>query len=214
MHENQIISYLNKHYKTLNEPDLVNGIAQYGQLHTFEAGQVIMDFGDYVRLVPLIVEGSIKVLREDEEGLHELLLYYLNPGDTCSMSFSCCMMQKRSDIRTIAEMDSTIIGLPIQKVDEWMMRFPSWKNFVMRSYDNRMRELIHAIDQVAFHKLDERLLHYLEQKSAANNHAIIETTHIEIAHDLNTSRETVTRLLKKLEKLNKIRQSRHKIELL
>jgi len=180
----------------------------------FRAGEVIMDYGHYIKLVPLVVKGSIKVVREDAERDHEIFLYFLSSGETCSMSFSCCMLNKRSDIRTTAEEDATIIGIPIKYVDEWMMKYKSWKNFVMSSYDQRMQELVKTIDTIAFDNMDERLLKYLHQKSEAVNSKILLTTHQDIAYDLNASREAISRLLKKLEHIGRIKLSRNKIELL
>ena len=130
------------------------------------------------------------------------------------MSFSCCMMNKKSDIRTIAEEDSLIIGLPIQQVDEWMSRYKSWQQFVMQSYDMRMRELVQAIDEIAFKRMDERLISYLEKKAEASHSQLIQTTHQQIAYDLNASREAVSRLLKQMEKEGTVKLGRNKIEML
>ena len=123
-------------------------------------------------------------------------------------------MEKQSNIRTSAEDDTTIIGIPVQYVDAWMMKYRSWKNFVMNSYDHRLNELVRTIDHIVFQNLDQRLLTYLEQKSVANPSKLINTTHQDIAYDLNASREAISRLLKKLEKLGRIELSRNKIELL
>lgn len=203
-----------EHFPMLTEPALQEEIAEVAVLRKYKADEIIMDFGSYIKMVPLVISGSIKVVREDEEKGHELYLYYLHPGETCSMSFSCCMMNKRSDIRTTAEEDTVLLGIPIKYIDEWMMKYQSWKNFVMRSYDQRMRELVATIDSIAFQKMDERLLNYLHQKSAASGSQIINTTHQQIAYDLNASREAVSRLLKQLEKIGEIRLGRNKIELL
>lgn len=204
---------LQRHFPGLSEKALHEEIVSVGKLYQFKAGDVIQDYGGYIKLVPLLLEGSIKVQREDEEG-NELLLYFLEAGQTCSMSFSCCMMNKQSDIRTVAEEDVTMIGIPIQYVDEWMRKYQSWKNFVMRSYDQRMRDLIKTIDSIAFKKMDERLLEYLEQKVQVNSNSVISTTHQAIAYDLNASREAISRLLKQLEKQGRVRLGRNKIELL
>lgn len=203
-----------KHFPALNEKKLIDEIGEIGQFANFKAGEMIMDFGAYVKWVPLLIEGSIKVVREDKNRDQELFLYFLKPGETCSMSFSCCMMHKKSDIRTTAEDDSTLIGIPVKYVDEWMMKYPSWKNFVMQTYDARMHELIQTIDSIAFNKLDERLLKYLQQKATAIQATTIHTTHQDIAHDMNASREAISRLLKKLEKEQHIKLGRNKIELL
>jgi CRP/FNR family transcriptional regulator len=210
----EIFELVHQNFPGLAELALQKEIAQVGSLKHFKAGEVIMNFGSYVKLVPLLVKGSIKVVREDDEDGRELLLYYLYAGETCSMSFSCCMMDKRSDIRTTAEDDSTVIAIPVKYVDEWMSRYPSWKNFVMRSYDSRMQEMIKTIDTIAFKKMDERLLKYLKERSIANKSRIIHSTHQEIAADLNASREAISRLLKQLEKKGVVTLERNKINLL
>ncbi len=210
----QLLELVKKHFSSINEKALQEEIAKVGRLMHFKRGERIMDFGAYIKMVPLVISGSIKVVREHDEGDHEIFLYFLNGGETCSMSFSCCMMNKRSDIRTTAEDDTSLIGIPIKYVDEWMMKFPTWKNFVMRSYDQRMQELVRTIDHIVFHNMDERLLQYLQKKSVATTSNTIQTTHQDIAHDLNASREAVSRLLKKLENMGKIKLGRNKIELL
>ena len=210
----EILNLIHQHFPVLSELALQKEIAQVGKLATFPAGQVIMDFGAYVKLVPLLVKGSIKVIREDEVDGKELLLYYLNAGETCSMSFSCCMMDKQSDIRTTAEDDSQLIVIPIKYINEWMSKYPSWRNFVMSSYDSRMQEMVKTIDSIAFKKMDERLLQYLKQRTSAHQSNTIHSTHQEIADDLNASRESISRLLKQLEKKGVVSLERNKIQLL
>lgn len=209
----EVLSLIRQHYPQIAERNLQDEIADVATIMHFKAGELIMDFGAYVKLVPLIIEGSIKVSREDEEG-HELFLYYLQPGETCSMSFTCCLMDKKSEIRTMAEEDTTLIGIPTRYMDLWMTRYPSWKNFVMTSYDRRMMELVRTIDSIAFKKMDERLMDYLEKKAEANKNRTLQATHQEIAYDLNASREAVSRLLKQLEKDGVVALGRNRIELL
>lgn len=213
MHTAEIGQVIQQKFGQLAEPALQATIAEVGQLHHFRAGEIIMDYGSYVRMVPLIVEGTIKVTREDEEG-RELLLYFLTTGDTCSMSFSCCMTSKRSAIRTLALEDSTVIGIPVQYVDQWMTRFQSWKNFVMRSYDERMHELVKVIDSIAFANLDTRLQDYLEARKASTGSPVIAATHKEIAADMNVSREAISRLLKKMEQMEIVSLGRNEVTVL
>jgi CRP/FNR family transcriptional regulator len=159
----QVLQLLQRNYPQVAEKALQEEIASVGKIMTFDAEDIIMDYGSYVRFVPLILEGSIKVSREDEEG-NELFLYYLSPGETCSMSFTCCMMNKKSEIRTVAEENTKIIAIPIRYMDLWMSKYQSWKNFILRSYDDRMNQLIKTIDSIAFQKMDQRLINYLEKK--------------------------------------------------
>ena len=204
---------LNKKYHQLAEIPLQEAILKEGFLKTFKRGMVTQEIGSYVKFVPLVSKGTLKVLREDDNG-NEIFLYYLHAGDSCSMAFSCCMMHKKSEVRTVVVEDVELIAIPIRFVDEWMMKFHSWKNFVMKSYDSRMMELIQTIDEIAFLKMDERLINYLNRKAEAIGESIIYSTHQEIAQDLNASREAVSRLLKKLEKQEVLVIGRNKITLL
>ncbi len=210
--DDTILQLVRQHFPQLAEKQLQEEIAQIGKVYHFEANETIMDFGQYIKLVPLLIKGSIRVVRENEEG-KDLLLYFLKSGESCSMSFTCCMMNKKSIIRTVAEEDSTIIGIPIRYMDEWMRRFQSWKNFVMLSYDHRMLDLVKVIDSIAFNQMDKRLWEYLQKKSVVTQSKIIQTTHQEIANDLNASREAISRLLKQLEKMGKIQLGRNQIRL-
>jgi CRP/FNR family transcriptional regulator len=201
-----------KTFPQIAEAALQQSILDHGRLYTFQEGEVIMDIGQYVKIVPLVLKGLIKVSREDEEG-RELFLYYLHPGDSCTMSFTCCMMNKKSEIRTVAEEKTILLGVPIRFMDEWMTKYQSWKNFVMQSYDNRMMELVKTIDSIAFKKMDERLFEYLEAKSKAFQTKELSVTHQDIAFDLNASREAISRLLKKMEKEGMLTLGRNKINL-
>ncbi len=210
----KILELLKTHFPVINEQALIEEIASTAKLMDFDSETVIMNYGSYIKLVPLVVRGSIKVVREDSVEGRELLLYYLKAGETCSMSFSCCMMNKQSDIRTTAEDDVTIIAIPVRSADQWMTQYKSWKNFVMQSYDSRLQEMIKTIDNIAFKKMDDRLYEYLIQKSKTHNSKTVFTTHQKIAYELNASREAISRLLKQMENKNMIALGRNKIELL
>lgn len=210
----EIQKILHQRFPQIAEKALQEEIAQVGKIMEFKAGEVIMDYGSYVRMVPLIIAGSIKVTREDEEVGKELLLYFLNAGDTCSMSFTCCMMDKKSAIRTVAIDDTKLIGIPVKQVDSWMGKYQSWKNFVMMSYDNKMLELVKVIDKIAFHGLDKRMEDYLKDLTQSTRNKTIKTTHQTIADDLNVSREAVSRLLKKLENIGTVKLGRNEITFL
>jgi CRP/FNR family transcriptional regulator len=200
-------------YPDLIEENLVEEILKVGKIFEFKAGEMVQEYGSYFKMVPLILEGSIKVVREDEDG-HELFLYFLKPGMACSLAFACCRMDKKSAIRSMAEEDGMLIGVPIKYADLWISEHPSWKNFILRSYDYRVIELIHTIDSIAFRKMDERLMNYLEQKAEATDSHSLNATHQEIAYDLNASREAVSRLLKQLERQGIVKLGRNHIELI
>jgi len=209
-----IAPLLRKHFPQLAEKALQDELIDKGAVYQFEAGEVIMEYGNYIKMVPLIVEGNIKVMREADTEDKEILLYFLKAGETCSMSFSCCMMNKKSAIRTEAVEQTILIGVPIQQVDSWMTQYQSWKNFVMSAYDMRMLELIQFIDQVTFQSLDKRLEIYLQRLQQTTGSDTLQLTHQEIANDLNVTREAISRLLKKLTTLGKVKLGRNQIQII
>ncbi|WP_066627749.1 Crp/Fnr family transcriptional regulator [Labilibacter marinus] len=200
-------------FPVLYEPELVTEIQKFGKIVNFNAGSNLIEIGAYIKQMPLLIEGTLKISREDSEG-NELLLYYLNSGETCAMSLTCCMGDVKSNIKASAIEDAEIIMLPTHKMDEWMKKFDSWKNFIFRAYQIRFDEMLHTIDSIAFMKMDERLERYLLERSKELNAKILNLTHQEIASDLNTSREVISRLLKQLEKLGRIKLHRYKVELI
>lgn len=204
---------LRTHFPNLNDVKLVNAIANVAEEYRFSSGEVIMDFGVYIQMIPLVLSGSIKVIRQDDDD-NELFLYYLSGGQTCAASFTCCMQAKQSYMKTIAEEDTHILGLPIKEVDDWVSEFKVWKRFVMQAYDARILDLARTVDSIAFLKMDERLLQYLQTKSTAIKSKSLSVTHQQIANDLNASREAVSRLLKQLEKRGVIKLGRNKLEIL
>jgi len=152
-------------------------------------------------------------LREEANG-HELLLYYLNAEESCAMTFTCCMQTKLSEIKAVAEEDSSILAIPINLLEKWMNHYPSWKRFVMQSIQSRFDELLRTIDQIAFQKLDDRLIHYLKEKERITSSAVINLSHEQIAQELATSRVVISRLLKKLENEKKVVLYRNQIKIL
>jgi CRP/FNR family transcriptional regulator len=204
---------IRQHFPVLTEPKLLEAIVKVGVPMHLGAGEVLIDYGGYVKMMPLVLSGSIKVLREDEEG-NELFLYYLRHSDVCSMSFSCCMTNKQSVIKAVVEEEqTTIIGIPVKEVNEWLGQYASWRNYILSAFDQRMYELVKVIDDIAFSNMDNRLMNYLKKRAEALQSSIITATHQEIAYDLNTSREVISRLLKKLEKMDKVKLSRNAISL-
>lgn len=178
-----------------------------------KAGEPLLEAGQTVRVMPLVLSGLVEVSRVEEDG-RELLLYYINPNEGCAMTFTCCMQAQASEIRAVAAEDSEILALPVRFMDEWMAQYPEWKRFVMRTIQMRFQELLRTIDQVAFHKLDERLVFYLREKSRVTGSALINLSHEEIASDLASSRVVISRLLKKLEDDGKLLLYRNQVKLL
>ncbi|MDT0645810.1 Crp/Fnr family transcriptional regulator [Zunongwangia sp. F260] len=190
-------------YGFIFEEKLLQEISETGVLKSAREGEIIMDIGNYITSMPLLLEGAIKILREDKEG-NELLLYFLERGDTCALTLSCCLGQTKSEIRAVAEKDTQYIMVPIAKIEEWTTRFKSWRNFVFESYQSRLSEMLETIDTLAFMNMDQRLLRYIQDKAKINQSQELQVTHQQIAYDLNTSRVVISRLLKKLELEGKI----------
>ena len=203
---------LHQTYGLLFEEALLNEIEQVALLKEFNEGDVIIDFGDKILKMPLLLSGAIKILREDfDEG--ELLLYFIEKGDTCSMSMTCCIGETKSEIKAVAETKGKLVMIPVMYMELWLGKYKSWRNYVFNSYNNRLKEMLNAIDSLAFMNMDERLLNYLLEKSKINGSREINATHQDIAYDLNTSRVVISRLLKALENEGKIKLHRAYIEI-
>jgi CRP/FNR family transcriptional regulator len=208
-----MIQELTNSYGDIFEKELLNEILQVGTFKEVPEGFKLIEIGEYIKGMPLLISGAIKILREDNDG-DELLLYYLEKGDTCSMTLACCIGDNKSEIRAITETDTKLIMVPIQKMEEWTAKYKTWRNFVFNSYHERLNELLQTLDSIAFDKMDARLVAYLKEKARINKENIIHNTHQEIAYELHSSRVVISRLLKKLEQLGKIELHRNYIKIL
>lgn len=208
-----MLKELEINYGYLFEDELLKEIQEVAEFKDIPEGNILIDIGDYIKSMPLILSGAVKVLREDDHG-DDLALYFIEHGDTCAMTITCCMGETKSGIRAIAETDTKLLMIPVQKMQEWMHKYKSWQSFILQSYHLRMNELLEAIDTIAFLKMDERILKYLRDKAMVNHDDMIHTTHQDIAYDLHTSRVVISRILKKLEKEEKIELHRNKIKIL
>ncbi len=195
------------------EAPLIQEIQQFGVWQKFSEGEHIMDYGKYIRTMPIIMKGTVKVYKIDENG-NEILLYYLSSSESCSMAYSCCLEAKKSEIKAIAEDEVELIAIPHVKLDEWLCKYPSWKNYIMRSFNDRFLELLKSIETIAFHKLDDRLVSYLKEKQKLSGSSVIKVSHNLIAEELSSSRVVISRLLKHLENEGKIILYRNEIKLL
>lgn len=202
-----------KEFDIYFEIELKNELLSTGKALFVKAGETILNIGETVRMMPIVLSGTVKISRPDEEG-RELLLYYVNPVESCAMTFTCCMEQNPSEIRATAEEDVELLLIPVGLMDTWLVKYPSWKTFVMNTIRVRFNEMLKTIDQIAFQKLDERLVGYLRDKSKATGSTLINLSHEQIANELATSRVVISRLLKKLENDNKLLLYRHQIKLL
>lgn len=206
-------SLLIKHFPLFLESGLKKEIEEVAQLRRVSEGDILIDINESISIVPLVTRGTLKIIREDETG-NELFLYYIEPGNTCAVSLTCCISKQKSSIRAVAEEDTEFLAIPLFYLDEWMVKYPSWKAFIMSTYAMRFDELLKTVDQIAFKKMDERLLKYLQDKAELHGEGKIHISHQEIANDLNTSREVISRLLKQIENQHKIRLGRNNIEIL
>jgi len=195
------------------EPALIKEMYQFGEVKRFKEGDIIMDYGKYIRMMPIVLKGTLKVFRKDDTG-KEILLYYLSDNESCSMAYSCCLEAKKSEVKAIAEDDVELIAIPHIKLDEWLCKYTSWKNYIMHSFNERFLELLKSIESIAFHKLDERLVAYLKEKQRLSGSSVIKASHYLIADELATSRVVVSRLLKQLENDGKILLYRNEIKLM
>jgi CRP/FNR family transcriptional regulator len=204
---------LDDYFSVVFEPELIEEILKVGTLKQIKAGELMIDVGDELTHVPLLLNGAIKIIREDKNG-DEIVLYYLERGDTCAISFVNCVHQRKSIFRGVAEKDSEAVFVPVDKIEEWMVKYKSWRHFVVDSYHLRLLEMVEAIESLAFLQMDDRLFKYLSDKAKIMRSTTLNTTHQELADDLNTSRVVVSRLLKQLERENKIKLNRNKIEVI
>ena len=195
------------------ESTLINEMVKVGYLKKVKENDLLLDIGQKFDKIPLVLSGAIKISREDENG-DEISLYFLEQGDTCNITFGSGLNSEKSKVRGIAERDSEILFIPLEKLEEWMVTYKSWRNFVINSYNTRLSEMLEAIDTLAFMKMDQRLYKHLTNKVKIMHSAILNTTHEQIALDLNTSRVVISRLLKKLENEGKIKLFRNKIEVI
>lgn len=188
-------------------------VYQSGQVKSFPAGTVILNFNAYIKSIPIVLSGSMKVIRTDEDG-KEILLYYIKPGESCIMSFLAGIHNDTSKIKAIIEEDAEVLLIPVNKASEWIKEFPEWTDFIFNLYQKRFEELLEVVNAVAFQKLDIRLLHLLNQKSALYQSKEIAVTHKQLADELGITREAVSRVLKQMENEKLISLMRNKIVLM
>ncbi|MDA8871179.1 Crp/Fnr family transcriptional regulator [Flavobacteriaceae bacterium] len=198
--------------KFLFEKKLLEEIIEVSSLQKVTKGDIMIDVGEQVKFIPILTNGAIKVVREDESG-EEILLYFVEFGNTCAMTLNCCLENSRSEIRAICEKDTTLIMVPVSQMDNWLVKYRSWRNFIFQNYQNRLNEMLKAIDSLTFLKLDERLRKYLKEKSKVADNSNITVTHLDIATDLNSSRVVISRLLKQMENDGEVSLGRNTIKI-
>ncbi len=198
---------------TILESSLVDEIVASGKVMNFKEGEVIIDYDRMLKGMPIILEGTVKVLRRNDDG-NEILLYYLSSNESCAMAYTCCMEARKSEIKAVAETPVKLIMVPHDKLDEWLVKYPGWKSYIFHSFTVRFNELLKSIESIAFKKLDERLIDYLREKSSNTGSKVIGLSHQQIADELATSRVVISRLLKHLENDGKVLLYRNELKLM
>lgn len=194
------------------EPGLIDLIEKNAVERSFKTGEVIMRTGQYIKSTVLVLEGQIKIYRENADG-GEFLMYYLGPGQACAVSMICAIQSQTSEVMAQAEEDTEVLMIPIQLMDDMMNKYKSWYQFVIQTYRSRFDELLSVVDNIAFRNMDERLEFYLKRYAGKSGKKTIELSHQQIADDLNSSREVISRLLKKMEQQKLVKLYRNMIEL-
>ncbi len=199
--------------KDLFQADLVKEIESSGNLKHFKAGETIVNMDSYIKHIPVVISGSIKVIRTEEDG-REILLYYLTPGESCIVSILAGIKNETAKIKAAVEEDADLMMIPADKAKEWVKKYPDWTDFIFDLYQKRFEELLDIVNSVAFQKIDTRLLHLIKQKAQLYHSKEISVTHQQLADELGLTREAVSRVLKQMEKDHLLILSRNKIELL
>lgn len=193
--------------------ELIADIEENDSIQSFETGTTIMRTGQYIKNTVLVIKGKIKVYREGEDG-GEFFMYYLQPGQACAISMVCATKNEKSQVMAKVVEDVELIMVPLVLMDKWMMKHRSWYEFVIYTYRSRFEEVLEVIDSIAFRAMDERLEFYLKRHRDACGCNDLKLSHQEIASELNTSREVISRLLKKMEQRNLLKLHRNHIELI
>ncbi|MES2799550.1 MAG: Crp/Fnr family transcriptional regulator [Bacteroidota bacterium] len=196
-----------------SSPLIKEQLANFGFVKNFEEGETILSENAYIKAIPIVTNGSIRVMRTDEDG-RELLLYYIKAGESCIMSFLGGMHNDTSKVRAIAEEETEILFIPIDKVSLLIKEFPEWLDYIFRLYHQRFEELLEVVNAIAFKKLDERLFNFIKKKSELTKSKTLHVTHEQLANELGTARVVVSRLLKQMEEEGLISLGRNKISLM
>ncbi len=203
----------NEALQVLQDSKLIEELRSFSETTTFPPDAVILQQMDYIRYLPFLLSGSIKVMGEDEEG-HEIMLYYLHPGETCIMSVLGALNNEKSKIRAVIDEEAEVMMIPVEKTQYLVSQFPSWSAFIFRLYHKRFEELLRIVNSIAFQKVDKRLEDLLESRSVVSKTTELHVTHKQLADELGTAREVVSRLLKQMEREGKLELGRNRITLL
>jgi CRP/FNR family transcriptional regulator len=194
-------------------PQMREKLLEVGYIKTFLDGEIILNENAYIKAIPIVISGSVKVMRTDEDG-REILLYYIKAGESCIMSFLGGMHQDTSKIKAVAEGNAEILFIPMDKIGGLLKDFPEWLVYIFKLYHKRFEELLEVVNAVAFKKMDERLLNFIQKKCELTNSKVLNITHEQIANELGTARVVISRLLKQMEDENLVVLGRNKVTLI
>lgn len=194
-------------------PEINAQLMTFGIAKSFKEGDVILNENAYINAIPIVTQGSIRVLRSDDDG-REILLYYIKAGESCIMSFLGGMHHDTSKVKAIAEEDTEILFIPIEKVSSLIKEYPQWLDYIFKLYHKRFEELLEVVNAVAFKKMDERILNFIQRKCEMAQSKTISITHENLSNELGTARVVVSRLLKQMEDEGLVKLGRNKITLL
>jgi len=195
-------------------PELKAELIAISSIHKFEAGTVILKQGAYVKVIPLLISGLAKVFKVEPVNGNEVLLYYIKPGESCVMSVTTLVRNEASQVKAVIEKDSEIVVIPADKALTIAKKYPKWNEFIYDLFDHKFEELLKVIEILTFSHKDKRLLEYLKKEAKLNGNNIIKSTHQHIAYELGSSREVISRLLKKLEHEGFIQLKQGAVEIL
>ncbi len=212
MDEKNLKQQLQRLFPIFTQRELLREIVEKSHHLEIPAGEQIIQVGNIIKVVPFVLEGSVKVIREDEEG-NEIFLYYIKSGESCAMTLSSCLRRETSSVKAIVESPAKLLALPTDVIYDLAHRFPVWSDFMTETYARRFEEMLEVIDHVAFHSMDVRLLKYLIDRSHLLQSKTLKVSRTQIAKDLNSSREVISRLLKQMEKNKLIRMAGSEVEL-
>lgn len=204
---------LGEYFSDIFEKELIEEIVKVGFIDKYKQGEVLVDIGENMTHIPLILNGAVKIIRQEKKG-DELVIYFLEKGDTCAISFINCINRKESIFKAVVENDAEAIFIPVEYVDDWLAKYKTWRHYIIDSYHFRLLEMVESIDGLAFMNMNQRLLKYLGDKAKINQDIDLSITHQEIADDLNTSRVVITRLLKQLHNSGQVYSTRNRVKVL
>ena len=207
------MEYLEQIAEFKTAPELIEKLQKYGVRKKYKAGSTIFSEQAYLRSIPIVIKGTLKVIRTEADG-REILLYYIQAGESCIMSFLSGLHHETSKVKAEVEDDVEILFLPIEKVSLFIKEYPQWLDYIFRLYHQRFEELLEIINSIAFKKVDDRMLILLRKKSELTRSNILPITHEQLANELGTARVVVSRLLKQLEDNGIVKLGRNKITLL